>query len=858
MGSCFSASSSSVSSSTPERKTNALGESAADDFSSPLAPPMFAPSTTTTASLSSAAPCMTHDHRNDSTAASESVGCPSTSSCAGTTSSSFLSPSSQQLQYPHQQSATMPGRMDRISSANVGVGEGSSSGGDSDLESPEKNSAPSDAAASSASSSTPAKIPSIRCVKFEESRKDSMMLEFDDDEAAKRASCISFSAIAQFDVSRESAAARERLENLLRKISSSSEVIDAEEILQMDNIATREVIRGRDIDGSKTVNEYVVLKRLGQGAHAKVKLVCRMDTEEFYAMKIIPKQRAQRRGPGFGGRKKNNGRSTLQNEVEIMKTLKHPNLVQLEEVLDSDDSEKMYLVMEYVSGGAVCQTPTRPYVSPSDHYELGDLCSLPNLRRQVYDMLCGLNFLHDHNIQHRDIKPDNVLVTEDGEVKLADFGVSAELVDDIASSCGGTPMFFAPEMYQQQSFYARPCDMWALGITVFMLAFQRTPFRDESITSRAALSRAICDDDVCCPTAAPRLLKDFIYRLLTKQPELRMTAWDALRHPLLSEHVPLTLSVRAWKEFKLARLSEADATKQLATFSVVLKDNTDKRRRTVVVPEVVVQHTPLLNASSSSSNAMMLASAMSNNSSSNVDGPTSPCGTLLRSHGSIASCLLTDTATTMSMSSFFENDATSSAAYDTHSSTNSYTGVSGGGAAGGGIRGRSLLSPFYNTDETSGLGTTNSMRRARYDQKAMTTATSSHNNCRAFPTEIDVFFADDPQDVLMSPSPISRRRNDSVCSFTSPPLTMKLMADRRQAGQSLSRMGSVASSIDHVTAAAAATRRHLAHQRGESFASNDDGGNNIYANDDDDGGEHDGDLSEIMVMDRESRRGTYC
>eukprot|EP00760_Papus_ankaliazontas_P004238 PhM_4_TR11712/c3_g2_i7/m.29570 len=237
MGSCFSASSSSVSSSTPERKTNALGESAADDFSSPLAPPMFAPSTTTTASLSSAAPCMTHDHRNDSTAASESVGCPSTSSCAGTTSSSFLSPSSQQLQYPHQQSATMPGRMDRISSANVGVGEGSSSGGDSDLESPEKNSAPSDAAASSASSSTPAKIPSIRCVKFEESRKDSMMLEFDDDEAAKRASCISFSAIAQFDVSRESAAARERLENLLRKISSSSEVIDAEEILQMDNIA---------------------------------------------------------------------------------------------------------------------------------------------------------------------------------------------------------------------------------------------------------------------------------------------------------------------------------------------------------------------------------------------------------------------------------------------------------------------------------------------------------------------------------------------------------------------------------------------------------------------------------------------
>jgi serine/threonine protein kinase len=213
------------------------------------------------------------------------------------------------------------------------------------------------------------------------------------------------------------------------------------------------------------------------------------------------------------------------------------------------------------------------------------------LRTNIHDMLCGLAFLHKNNIHHRDIKPENVLMGKDGECKLADFGVSS-LLDpdvDIVSTRDGTPLFFAPEMVKGTSYHGKPCDVWALGVTIYILAFNRKPF---PTTTLPLLLKAIESNDVCCPPCAPQLLCDLIYRMLAKEPSLRITAHNALGHPFLSDRVPMSLSVRVWKENKLSRLPENEITDAFMSGAVVFQDTRDKTARKTVNLDVLAQ-TPL-------------------------------------------------------------------------------------------------------------------------------------------------------------------------------------------------------------------------------------------------------------------------
>lgn len=165
-----------------------------------------------------------------------------------------------------------------------------------------------------------------------------------------------------------------------------------------------------------------------------------------------------------------------------MKKCSHPNIVELKEVLDDVKSNKIYLVLEYLSRGEIAWQ--------TDEGE--PKMSMDQARQVARDVTSGLEYLHFQGIIHRDIKPANLLRDEQGKVKISDFGVSyasslGQYDDDELelAKTAGTPAFFAPELCVSTLDERRPpvthkIDVWAFGVTLYCLLFGKVPFIAES------------------------------------------------------------------------------------------------------------------------------------------------------------------------------------------------------------------------------------------------------------------------------------------------------------------------------------------------------------------------------------------
>ncbi|CAL8468719.1 g8259 [Coccomyxa elongata] len=288
--------------------------------------------------------------------------------------------------------------------------------------------------------------------------------------------------------------------------------------------------------GCTFVNQYVVVKTLGEGAYGKVKLCLNSEDHNLYALKLVNKGHSQRpRLPrrSLSGHSSASGASAAYSsvpeereqqvaEISIMRNLCHPNIVRLMEVIDDARSNKVLLVMEYLEGGPVVLGEGH-----DGHSRMSEAIA----RKFFRDAVQGVDYLHSMGVAHGDIKPDNLLLGADGRVRICDFG-SAQLAGpgECVLRTVGTPAFFTPEMCRGGPFSARAADLWALGVCLYIFVFGVLPFRAEAIMR-------LYDEIREAPLRMPRgaavspALAQLLFAMLAKDPVQRPSMAQIMAHP---------------------------------------------------------------------------------------------------------------------------------------------------------------------------------------------------------------------------------------------------------------------------------------------------------------------------------------
>ncbi|KAF4040801.1 Protein kinase domain [Phytophthora infestans] len=298
---------------------------------------------------------------------------------------------------------------------------------------------------------------------------------------------------------------------------------------------TKKMIATVDADGRRHLNQYTFMEQLGKGAYGIVFKVECNETKEVFAAKCVDKKALKRIRVGRFG----NALQSVKKELNIWKRFKHRHIVVLREVIDTDDSDELYMISELVEGGPVLDDDIK--------------CTPLNaeLTKTFFTHLIeGIDFLHENKIIHRDIKPGNLLLktVDDDEVilRIADFGVSHEMEHDNENmrQTAGTAIFMAPEMLTGDSFQGKPVDIWACGVTLYMFVYGHPPFIAQTMT---VLYGKIQSDPIEFPTqVGDRVVEEelihLMQHLLEKDPRQRFTSQQIRAHPW------------AWREFQVSAI----------------------------------------------------------------------------------------------------------------------------------------------------------------------------------------------------------------------------------------------------------------------------------------------------------------
>ncbi|XP_021865102.2 serine/threonine-protein kinase GRIK1 isoform X2 [Spinacia oleracea] len=287
---------------------------------------------------------------------------------------------------------------------------------------------------------------------------------------------------------------------------------------------TRKLVRSEDENGTKMINEYLREFKIGSGSYAKVVLYRSSIDGKHYAMKAFHKSHLlkQRVAPS------ETAMTDVFREVLIMKIVSHPNIVNLIEVINDPDTDHLYMVLEYVEGKWDCEGAGPPG-------GLGEAIT----RQYLRDIVSGLMYLHSHNIVHMDIKPQNLLVSRNGTVKIADFSVSQvfEGDNDVLRRSPGTPVITAPECCLGLTYHGKAADTWAVGITLYCMITGKFPFIGETLQDTYD---KIVNDPIDLPDNLDSQLRNLVEGLLCKDPDQRLTLDMVAEHPwVIGEEGPL-------------------------------------------------------------------------------------------------------------------------------------------------------------------------------------------------------------------------------------------------------------------------------------------------------------------------------
>ncbi|NXF75166.1 STK36 kinase, partial [Sclerurus mexicanus] len=258
------------------------------------------------------------------------------------------------------------------------------------------------------------------------------------------------------------------------------------------------------------MEQYHVLEMIGEGSFGRVYKGRRKHSAQVVALKFIPKV----------GRSEKELKN-LQREIEIMRGLHHPNIIQM---LDSFETDKEVVVVTDYAEGELFQI-------------LEDDGNLPEDQVQMIaaQLVSALYYLHSHRILHRDMKPQNILLGKDGVVKLCDFGFARAMSIHtmVLTSIKGTPLYMSPELVEERP-YDHTADLWSVGCILYELFVGTPPFYTSSIFQLVSL---IVKNPVKWPTTMSPVFKSFLEGLLMKDPHQRLSWPELLSHPFIAGQV---------------------------------------------------------------------------------------------------------------------------------------------------------------------------------------------------------------------------------------------------------------------------------------------------------------------------------
>jgi len=263
------------------------------------------------------------------------------------------------------------------------------------------------------------------------------------------------------------------------------------------------------------INFYDIDKQLGEGGFGKVFLVKDKRTKLARAVKELKKSVIELEDS-----------EAILKEIEILKSLDHPNIMKVYEVIESP--KHYYIVSEYLSGGEV-------FERIAEQKTLSE-----NLAARILkDCMNAVSYLHANGVVHRDLKPENLMFSnkdENSPVKIIDFGISLKATkNEKLTQKIGTLYFLAPEVVRGQYDYR--CDIWSCGVILYILLSGRPPFYGKN--QKAIMSSIVQDDLKFDPeewTNISQEAKDLVTGMLRKDPKKRITVSNVLNHPWIASN----------------------------------------------------------------------------------------------------------------------------------------------------------------------------------------------------------------------------------------------------------------------------------------------------------------------------------
>ncbi|XP_061375732.1 CBL-interacting serine/threonine-protein kinase 6-like [Gastrolobium bilobum] len=289
--------------------------------------------------------------------------------------------------------------------------------------------------------------------------------------------------------------------------------------------------------------KYELGRVLGHGTFAKVYHARNLQNGKNVAMKVVGKEKVIKVGM----------MEQIKREISVMKMVKHPNIVDLHEVMAS--KSKIYIAMELVRGGELFNKVAKGRLKE-------DLA-----RFYFQQLISAIDFCHSRGVYHRDLKPENLLLDEDGNLKVSDFGLStfAEHLrqDGLLHTTCGTPAYVSPEVIARKGYDGAKADIWSCGVILYVLLAGFLPFQDDNLV---AMYKKIYKGDFKCPPWFSLEARRLITKLLDPNPNTRISISKIMDSSWFKKSVPKSM-VKTKEEREFYLEDKCEKSKQPATMN---------------------------------------------------------------------------------------------------------------------------------------------------------------------------------------------------------------------------------------------------------------------------------------------------